>query len=208
MKLYTASSWRNERYPEIVQQLKEKGHEIYNFRDANSWFRWEQIDAGWESWENFEFRVALEHPLAQRAFKADFDGMNWADACVLIMPCGRSAHIEAGYMKGKGKPLYILLDGEKPRAELTYSIANGIFENVPGLLSELAELEMRDICERCGCDVFFEECYDCGGEGYSHHDCGEDTCACLEPEPNVVCELCEGEGYLSQCQCNSAEREE
>ena len=189
-----------------MQQLREKGHTIYNFRDTNSWFRWEEIDPEWESWGNKEFASALSHPLAKRAFESDFIGMNWADACVLIMPCGRSAHIEAGYMKGKGKLLYILLDGEKPRAELTYSIANGIFENVPGLLKALGEWD--GLCPACGCDTFYERCWDCGGEGYSGHDCLDDTCACLEPEPNVICETCDGEGVLKKCQCNGTCGEE
>jgi len=38
------------------------------------------------------------------------------------------------------------------------------------------------------------ECYNCGGEGYSHHDCGECTCVCLEPENNIICEICYGKG--------------
>jgi hypothetical protein len=39
-----------------------------------------------------------------------------------------------------------------------------------------------------------EPCSNCGGSGYSHHDCGEDCCACLQPEDNVVCDWCEGKG--------------
>lgn len=38
------------------------------------------------------------------------------------------------------------------------------------------------------------ECWQCGGEGFSHHDCGEDTCCCLHPEDNVLCDICEGKG--------------
>ena len=40
------------------------------------------------------------------------------------------------------------------------------------------------------------ECWDCGGEGVTHHDCGEDTCCCLSPEDNVACETCGGRGWL------------
>lgn len=42
-------------------------------------------------------------------------------------------------------------------------------------------------------------------EGYSYHDCGEDTCCCLNPEPNVRCDTCEGKGgwyikeYFGEC---------
>lgn len=38
------------------------------------------------------------------------------------------------------------------------------------------------------------DCWNCGGSGYSHHDCGEDCCACLDPEPNVPCDVCGGKG--------------
>lgn len=43
------------------------------------------------------------------------------------------------------------------------------------------------------------DCWRCGGEagersGYSHHDCGEDCCACFDPEPNVRCDVCKGKG--------------
>lgn len=39
-----------------------------------------------------------------------------------------------------------------------------------------------------------EECANCGGTGYSSHECGEDTCCCLHPEDNVVCDWCGGKG--------------
>lgn len=38
------------------------------------------------------------------------------------------------------------------------------------------------------------DCWQCGGEGYSHHDCGEDTCCCADPEDNVRCDICHGKG--------------
>ena len=28
------------------------------------------------------------------------------------------------------------------------------------------------------------DCWQCGGEGWFGHDCGEDTCCCLDPEDN------------------------
>ncbi len=39
-----------------------------------------------------------------------------------------------------------------------------------------------------------EPCPNCGGTGYSHHDCGEDCCCCLDPDDNVVCDWCNGKG--------------
>ena len=43
------------------------------------------------------------------------------------------------------------------------------------------------------------DCENCGGEGFTNHDCGEDTCCCLEPEDNVECDVCDGEGSYWAC---------
>ena len=32
MKIYVASSWRNERQPDVVQALRNAGHDVYDFR--------------------------------------------------------------------------------------------------------------------------------------------------------------------------------
>ena len=54
------------------------------------------------------------------------------------------------------------------------------------------------ICKKCDTEVFWSDCYACD-EGYSHHDCGDDTCCCLNPEPNVKCDICNGEGGWWVC---------
>lgn len=40
----------------------------------------------------------------------------------------------------------------------------------------------------------WEGCWACDGEG-GYHDCGEDSCCCLDPdEANVLCRECGGSG--------------
>jgi hypothetical protein len=57
-------------------------------------------------------------------------------------------------------------------------------------------------CLRCHAGVHWVECEQCE-DGYSYHDCGEDTCCCLNPENNVVCDTCDGEGGWYICEgCN------
>lgn len=64
------------------------------------------------------------------------------------------------------------------------------------------------ICAKCGSDVEWEDCWDCGGEGFTHHDCGEDTCCCLEPENNVGCDTCNGSNGWYRCHsCESKKKE-
>ena len=53
-------------------------------------------------------------------------------------------------------------------------------------------------CPICGSIMEWVDCYNCE-EGYSHHDCGEDCCCCAEPENNIPCDICRGEGGWMQC---------
>ncbi len=64
------------------------------------------------------------------------------------------------------------------------------------------------ICAKCESDVNWEECYDCE-EGYRYHDCGEDTCCCLDPQSNVKCYICGDEGGWFRCyNCESKEEKQ
>ena len=69
-----------------------------------------EIDPEWLAWTPAQYLEALSNPVANRGFKNDFDAMKWADACVLVLPCGRSAHLELGWCAGAGKFTAILLD--------------------------------------------------------------------------------------------------
>jgi hypothetical protein len=44
-------------------------------------------------------------------------------------------------------------------------------------------------CPHCGSDLSWVDCENCE-DGYSDHDCGEDCCCCLDPQLNVVCDIC------------------
>lgn len=110
-KIYVASSWRNKHQPDVVEYLRISGAEVYDFRNpphGRGGFAWAQIDPGWEKWTPAQWREALKHPLAVDGFRSDLDGMEWADACLLVMPCGRSAHLELGWFCGKDKPTAVL----------------------------------------------------------------------------------------------------
>ncbi len=138
MKIYVASSWRNLVQPNAVGILRRLGHEVYDFKNPGvdkHGFSWKEIDPTWELWQAPEFIWALRSPVAEEGFRQDREAMEWADTCVLLLPCGRSAHLEAGYMKGLGKKLFIVLEGpgQGPLVpELMYKLADHIF---PGLYS-------------------------------------------------------------------------
>jgi len=56
-----------------------------------------------------------------------------------------------------------------------------------------------DECEKCGSILQERTCEHCGGEGVSGHDCGEDTCCCLDPVDNIPCDYCNGGGTIVIC---------
>jgi hypothetical protein len=127
VRLYVASSWRNPEQPEIVELLRMVGHEVYDFRhphlgpgERGLGFQWSDIDPAWQAWTPGQFRAALDHQRACDGFAADREGMEWAEGCVLVLPCGRSAHLEAGWMAGSGKPVFALLRDGEP--ELMYGL--------------------------------------------------------------------------------------
>lgn len=144
MKIYVASSWRNTYQPAVVLQLRNFGFQVYDFRNPpgeNTGFAWSQIDLEWKDWDPETFREKLQHPLAVAGFKSDKDGMDWAEVCVLVMPCGRSAHLEAGYMAGAGKLSIVLLSDGEP--ELMYKLLGDVCVNMDEVLMTL-ELANQD----------------------------------------------------------------
>lgn len=136
MRIYVASSWRNQRQPNVVAALRAEGHEVYDFRnpsEGDNGFRWYKIDPAWKSWSPERFRSALDHPIAESSYGKDFAAMRWANACVLVMPCGRSAHLEAGWFVGAGKPTAILLSDGEP--ELMYKLVACVAPNLATVLA-------------------------------------------------------------------------
>jgi hypothetical protein len=134
-KIYVASSWRNQYQPEVVKLCTSLGHEVYDFRNppgGDKGFGWEQINENWKQWTTSEYVQALNTPLAEEGFNSDFDGMKWADTCILVLPSGRSAHIEAGWMSGQGKDV-IVYSPEVMEPELMYKVLHGIIDSKSNL---------------------------------------------------------------------------
>ena len=134
-RIYVASSWRNQYFPDVVKCLREAGHEVYDFRNpphGGAGFHWTDIDPDAPNWTYAQYAEGLRHPLAERQFQADIDALTWADTCVLVLPCGRSAHTEAGWMAGAGKRVIAYIP-EMVEPELMYKL----FAGVAGSLEEL-----------------------------------------------------------------------
>ena len=149
MKIYLASSWRNAYQPSVLQCLRAEGHDVYDFRNpapGNTGFSWRQIDPELTTSLTVErLRRVLAHDIAEAGFKCDYDAMQWADACVLLLPSGMSAHLEAGWCAGRGKPVVVLAP-EIREPELMYKCFDvggrtPLFSTVEEVIAHLAEVD-------------------------------------------------------------------
>lgn len=138
MRIYVASSWKNSIQPQVVARLRAIGYEVHDFKnpkEGDTGFHWSEIDKNWQAWTPEHFRQSLGHPIALDGFFQDFTAIRTSDICVLVMPCGRSAHLEAGYFCGAGKKLIILLSEGEP--ELMYSMATRLCVNIDEVIEIL-----------------------------------------------------------------------
>lgn len=153
LKIYIASSWRNETQPKMVETLRELGHLVYDFRNpqtpdeldsgspsSRAGFNWASIDPDWETWSPRAYRDALDDYRAVEGFKLDMAALQWADVVLLLLPCGRSAHLEAGYAAGARKTVIVYLDGDV-LPELMYRMAATMVLDEGELAELLRELQ-------------------------------------------------------------------
>ncbi len=145
-RIYVASSWRNQFQPQVVEMIKNLGIEVYDFRHPegrSDGFHWDNISHRWLDWSVEEYRDALSHPIAKEGFRLDYEAMLACDACVLVLPCGRSAHTEAGWFAGKGLPVYVL-SPIKQEPELMYKLFDNIFASIDELQNFLQVKKERN----------------------------------------------------------------
>lgn len=117
MKIYVASSWRNEIQPKVITALREAGHEVYDFknpREGDQGFHWSEIEPNWKQWTPKKYRECLSHPIAEAGYESDFEVMEQADIFVGVQPFGRSASLEMGWGAGAGKTTILLLENGEP----------------------------------------------------------------------------------------------
>lgn len=146
MKIYVASSWRNTEQPAVVAALRAAGHEVYDFKNPRPddfGFHWSDIDPGWLTWSGQRFRDALQHPIAVAGFESDMHALRTCDACVLVLPCGRSAHLELGWAVGAGKRTAILLSNGMLEPELMYAMVDRVCLDLAEVLAWAHHSELQ-----------------------------------------------------------------
>lgn len=91
----------------------------------------------WSKKRKLSYRGALKSYAAQHVFDFDKHHIDRCDIGILVMPAGRSAHLELGYIIGSGKKGFILFDQEPERFDVMYNFATDVFFNKQDLMEHL-----------------------------------------------------------------------
>lgn len=142
--IYLIGSLRNEKIPHIAKELREAtGFEVFD-----DWFSpGPEADEFWRKFEKVRgstYKQALNNWSAKHVFEFDKYHIDRSNIGVLIMPAGKSAHLELGYMIGQGKTCFILFEKEPERWDVmtifTMENEGGVCVNIEELKSELKKI--------------------------------------------------------------------
>ena len=168
--IYLIGSLRNPKVPEIAKRLRQEGIEVFA-----EWFAaGPEADDYWKAYEQsqgYSYIEALSRPAAKNVFAFDRTNLDRSSTVVLVLPAGRSGHLELGYGIGSGKPGYILLD-DPDRWDVMYQFATGIYADLDILVKELKKNESSTdqlpkerpqnirVCPACNGSIF-GSCHAC-----------------------------------------------
>ena len=135
--IYLAGSLRNPLVPIIGNKIRELGIDVFD-----DWFAGgKHADDEWRDYEKARghtYDQSLKGWAAKHIFEFDKHHLDRTDGLVMVMPAGKSSHLELGYTIGKGKPGFVLFDAVPERYDVMYQFATGVFFNVDDLIKELS----------------------------------------------------------------------
>jgi len=118
--------------------LRRLGFDVFD-----DWFAAGKIaDDEWQAYETKRGRsygTALRGIAARHVFSLDKHHIDRCDIGVLMLPAGKSGHLELGYMIGQGKPGYVLFEKEPERWDQMYQFATGVLFEKEALAKALCD---------------------------------------------------------------------
>ncbi|OIP57947.1 MAG: hypothetical protein COX79_05740 [Candidatus Levybacteria bacterium CG_4_10_14_0_2_um_filter_36_16] len=135
------SRWRNRKQvEELTQQIRKKNKTVYSFiegdganyalKDSEQKYEPEEFMKKYESipdWKN--------DPRVSEIFKIDMDALKNSENVILLLPAGKSAHIEAGAAYGLGKKCIVI--GEQKETESLYLIFDEFYTTSDDFIQSL-----------------------------------------------------------------------
>lgn len=139
-QIYLIGSLRNPLVTDLGNALRKEGFSIFDDWMAAG----PEADDYWQKYETEKghtYGEALKGAAAQNVFEFDKRHLDASVGAILVMPAGRSGHLELGYMAGRGKYTAIYFDKAPDRYDVMYQFANDIcfsFDELIGGLKNAA----------------------------------------------------------------------
>lgn len=132
--IYVAGSMRNRSgILSTIKTLQAAGFDTFH-----DWIMpGEETDVKWQEFEQalgHSYLEALATPHVKDVFEFDKKWLDKADAFVLVYPAGKSGHTELGYMIGRGKPGFILLNEDPERWDIMVAFATHITKDIDEII--------------------------------------------------------------------------
>lgn len=136
MEIYLIGSLRNPQVPRLANWLRRRGLNVFD-----QWFApGPHADDLWRDYTKLRgqsYKEALNDYAAKHIFQFDKHHIDRCSVGVMLMPAGKSGHLELGYMIGCGKPGFILFDKEPKRYDVMVQFATDVFFSKEELLKTL-----------------------------------------------------------------------
>lgn len=134
--VYLIGSLRNPEIPVISQELRAAGIDVFDEWHAAG----PAADDCWRDYEKARGwtydRAVQESLAAQHIYEFDRKHLIRADSVLLVLPAGKSGHLELGWAIGAGKKGYILLD-DAERWDVMYKFADIVTTNLGKIIDDI-----------------------------------------------------------------------
>ena len=138
---FIASRWRNKTsVEELTQKIRSKGKSIYSFiegdgsnhtlKDAERNTPPEEFMEKFEKINNWKNDNAVKE-----IFEMDMRALREASNFILLLPAGKSSHIEAGAAYGLQKKCILI--GEQKETESLYFIFNEFYSSIDEFIEKI-----------------------------------------------------------------------
>jgi hypothetical protein len=101
LKIYLIGSLRNPEVPKVAKQIRELGFDVFD-----DWYAaGPHADDHWRDYEKargHSYIEGLKGYAAKHVYEFDLKHLLECDIAVLLMPAGKSAHLELGFVLGIG----------------------------------------------------------------------------------------------------------
>ncbi len=136
MKIYIASSWKNQHAVEMLTDLlRKQGHEVLSFVENN------YGEGHNHTTKEFDFETWVNSPKSDQSFEYDTNGAKNSDLVIYISPSGKDAAAECGIAWASGVPI-IGLHAKGEDFGLMRKLMVGWFERFTDVL-EFTKLKLK-----------------------------------------------------------------